>query len=414
MPRSLPRQKGMVKAMKLKSVFLAAAACACMIIAPAAHAEEDVITVLVDNEQVTFDQNPVIMNDRTLVPIRAVFEQAGATVGWDQENLTATITKDDYEVIITFGSGIMYKNGEEVELDVPAAIINDRMLIPVRAISEAMDFSVTWDGFHSMVLISTDGKPYRAYSSRKQGFKTLADAAEVYTAENKTIDGVDLDNDGKADVIEFNKTDDMSNITVPALKINGVDYTANIGDLLNVSSIAVVDLDNSDDLKEIVITENENVSTAYFYRYSNGILTQLQYNNTPSSISYASNMFVSGTGWLLSDLTGVSFTDIMVSPAIYKYETDSVKMYTIKIDGIYDRNLYKTYDDMMLYHIIYTDNYTPGSYISAIPDSGVIDTSSITHFKLLNGYYNENDPREVELYVEFPDGKKAVLIPYRV
>ena len=93
MPRFLPRQKGMVKAMKLKSVFLAAAACACMIIAPAAHAEEDVITVLVDNEQVTFDQNPVIMNDRTLVPIRAVFEQAGATVGWDQENLTATITK---------------------------------------------------------------------------------------------------------------------------------------------------------------------------------------------------------------------------------------------------------------------------------------------------------------------------------
>lgn len=404
----------MVKAMKLKSIFFAAAACACMLLAPSANAEEDVITVLVDNEQVTFDQNPVIMNDRTLVPIRAVFEQAGANVEWDQDNLTATISNENYEVIITFGSGIMYKNGEEVELDVPAAIINDRMLIPVRAIAEAMDFSVTWDGFHSMVLVSTDGKPYRAYSSRKQGFKTLEDAAEVYTAENATIENVDLDNDGKNDVIEFNKAEEMSYLTTPVLKINGIDYTANIGDLLNVYSIAVVDLDNSDDVKEIVITENSSVLNAYFYRYQNGILTQLKHDNIPSSIAYASKLLVSGTGWLLSDLTGVSFTDIMVSPAIYKFETDSVKLYTISIDKIYGRNLYKTYDDVMLYHIVYTDNYIPGSYIDATSSSGVIDSSSITHFKLLNGYYDEKDPRDVELYVEFPDGTKAVLVPYRV
>lgn len=408
------RQKGMVKAMKLKKIFFAAAACASIVCATAVHAEEDIVTVWVDNEEVKFDQNPVIIENRTLVPLRAVFEKAGATVEWDQETLTAKISRDGYDVEITFGSNVMHKNGEEIEIDVPAAMVNNRLLIPVRAISEAMDYSVTWDGFHSMVLVATDGKPYRAYSSRKQGFKTLEDAALFYTTENVSKNDIDLDNDGKLDTIEFAKSDDLSYLTGSVLKINGVDYTANIGDLLNTYSLAVVDLDKNDNLKEIVVTENGNVLTSYFYHFENGILKQLKYENTPSSITYASKMFVSGTGWLLSDLTGVSFTDIMVSPAIYRFETDSVKLYTINIDKIYGRNLYKTYDDTMLYHVVYTNEYVPGAYIDKVSDTGVIDTSSISQFKIINGYFDEDDPREVELYVEFPDGSRAVLIPYKV
>lgn len=400
--------------MKFRKVFFAAVVCACMSCAMAAHAEEDIVTVLVDNTQVVFDQNPVIIENRTLVPIRAVFEHAGAAVSWDQESHTATISKEGYEVKITFGSAVMLKNNEEVALDVPAAMVNDRMLIPVRAIAEAMDYSVTWDGLHSMVLVSTDGKPYRAYSSRKQGFKTLEDAALFMSDSNGVSNDIDLDNNGQADTIEFTKADDLSYVSTPVLTINGVNYTSGIGDLQNVGSIAVVDLDKSDGLKEIVLTENNNVSTAYFYHYNNGIFTQLSYNGEPSSVAYASKLFVSETEWILSDLTGVSFTDIMVSPAIYRYETDSVKLYTISIDKIYGRNLYKTYDDKMLYHVVYTDEYVPGAYLSLTSDTGVIESSDITQFKLIGGYYDEEDPRDVELYVEFTDGKKAVLIPYRV
>lgn len=400
--------------MKFKKLFFAAAVCACITGAMTVHAEEDVVTVWVDNEQVTFDQNPVIMSNRTLVPLRAVFEKAGAAVEWNQETLTASITREGYDVEITFGSNIMYKNGQEVELDVPASMINNRLLIPVRAISEAMDYAVTWDGFHSMVHVATDGKPYRAYASKKQGFKTLEDASLFFTNENAVNNSIDLDNDGKTDTIEFTKSDDLSYLTGSVLKINGIDYTANIGDLSNVYSFAVVDLDKNDNLKEIVITENSDVLTAYFYHFENGILKQLKYKNSPSSITYASKLFVSETKWLLSDLTGVSFTDIMVSPAIYKFEEDSVKLYTISIDKIYGRNLYKTYDDTMLYHAVYTSDYVPGSYLNQVLDAGVIDSSTISQFKLINGYYDEDDPRDVELYVEFPDGTRAVLIPYRV
>ena len=51
---------------------------------------DDVIKVTVDGEELTFDQNPVIINDRTMVPMRAIFEKLGASVSWDGETKTVT------------------------------------------------------------------------------------------------------------------------------------------------------------------------------------------------------------------------------------------------------------------------------------------------------------------------------------
>ena len=220
-----------------------------------ANAEEDVVTVLVDNVQVAFDQQPVIIDGHTLVPARAVFEQAGAEVTWDQPTQTATIVKEPYTVTIKYGDTALYKNGERVELEMPATMIENRIMLPVRAISEAMDFSVTWDGQHSMVLVSTDGKPYRAYAFQKTGFKTLEDAAEFYTSGSGVETGVDLDNDGTPETIEFNGTQDMSAAAQSVLSINGTDYTAGLGSLTSAYSIAVIDLDKNDSTKEIIVSE---------------------------------------------------------------------------------------------------------------------------------------------------------------
>ena len=167
-----------------------------------AYAENDVVTVMVDNETVEFDQNPVIIEGHTLVPVRAVFEKAGAEVMWDQPTQTATISRGDYVVTIKYGESVMYKNGTAIALEQPADVINNRTMIPVRAIAEAMDFSVTWDGHHSLILVSTSGKPYRAYAYLKLGFKTLEDASEFY-CDGSALTEIDLDGDGKAEVVEF-------------------------------------------------------------------------------------------------------------------------------------------------------------------------------------------------------------------
>lgn len=378
-----------------------------------ATAENDVVTVSVDNTAVVFeDQTPIIIEGHTLVPARAVFEQAGAKVDWDQPTQTATITKDNYVVTVTYQSNIMYKNGQPIELEQPADIINNRTMLPLRAISEAMDFAVTWDGHHSLILISTSGKPYRAYAYLKTGFKAIDDIAEFYS-NGGALQDIDLDGDGKTESVSFSSSADILTDPTPVLEINGLDYTADLGSITSVYSMAVVDLDSRDNTKEIVITENGDTLTARFYRYENGIIKTLAKDNEPSTVSYASTLLFSGTGYVISDLTGICFTDIMVTGGVYRLDTDSVNLYKMtKLDALFGRNLYSTYPDNMLYNIIYTRSYQAGSY-KDMTDVGVINSQDIKQFKLIDAYRDDNDPRYIELYVEMPNGEKAVITPYQ-
>lgn len=117
-------------------------------------ASTDVITVFVDGEQINFDVDPVTENDRTLVPMRAIFEALGATVTWDETTQTAIAVKDVNTIKITIDSNIMYKNEESIILDVPARMIEDRTLVPIRAVSESLDAAVDWIEETQQVIIT--------------------------------------------------------------------------------------------------------------------------------------------------------------------------------------------------------------------------------------------------------------------
>lgn len=391
------------------TVVMSAAA----IFAGGAAADDNPVAVAVDNEMVEFDQEPIIIDGHTMVPIRAVFEKAGAKVEWEQEQQTAIISNDKYFVTLKYGESVMYKNNEPIELESPSVMVNDRILVPVRAIAEAMDFAVTWDGHHMLVLVSTTGKPYRPYAFRKTGFRTLEDASE-FCANEGTM-SIDLDNDGKPEELEFNSAESLSALAKPVLSINGLNYTYDLGQIGNAYSIAVVDLDKNDSTKEIVITENGNAKTAYFYHYDNGVLKRIMNNSSaPATINYADQLLVSGDSFIITDLAGTCFVDIMVTGSVYQYKDNTVTLRKItSIESIFGRNLYHTYEDNMIYHAIYTENYTPGSYAD-YDDTGMISASDIDHFQVLNGYVNPENPLYIELYVEFTDGTHAVLIPYSV
>lgn len=110
------------------------------------------------DEVVTLDVPAQVVNDRTLVPLRAIFEALGATVEWDENIKTVTSVKDDITIKLTIGSDKLYKNGEETVLDVPAQVINDRTLVPVRAVSEGFGCLVEWIAESEQVMIHTTGK----------------------------------------------------------------------------------------------------------------------------------------------------------------------------------------------------------------------------------------------------------------
>jgi len=112
--------------------------------------------VILDGRTLTFDVPPIIENDRTLVPLRAIFEALGANVQWDGQTQTVTAVKGSTEAKLTIGSHIAYKKGQPVTLDVPAKIINDRTMVPLRFVSEALGAAVDWNGETQTVTITSN------------------------------------------------------------------------------------------------------------------------------------------------------------------------------------------------------------------------------------------------------------------
>lgn len=123
------------------------------------------ISVVVDGETVSFDQPPVIYSDRTLVPVRAVFEAMGATVDWDEMTKTVTGVKGRRTVKLTVGSNVLRMNRHEVFLDVPAIQVNDRTLVPARAVAEGLGAKVDWQGETSTVVITSVEQPWSQWQT---------------------------------------------------------------------------------------------------------------------------------------------------------------------------------------------------------------------------------------------------------
>ena len=140
-------------------------------------AAEEPITVTVNGSRLLFDTDPVTESDRTLVPVRVIFESLGATVRWDDATQTAIAVKGDTEIRISADNTEMLKNGEVVLLDVPARLIDNRTLVPVRAVSEGLNAQVDWLEDARRVVITADDSdivyPYTALRPSDQAL--LAD-----------------------------------------------------------------------------------------------------------------------------------------------------------------------------------------------------------------------------------------------
>lgn len=120
----------------------------------------DIITVILDGETLQFpSQDPVIINDSTLVPMRTIFEALNAEVDWiDEGGIQKVVaTTDEKTIELTINSKDLYVNGEKQAepLNEPAQLINDKTMVPLRAVSESLDCKVDWDGSTKTVTIQS-------------------------------------------------------------------------------------------------------------------------------------------------------------------------------------------------------------------------------------------------------------------
>jgi hypothetical protein len=124
---------------------------------PAAVPAQGAVRVFVDGDQVTFDQPPVTIGGRVLVPLRGIFEKMGATVVWVPATRTVRAQRGTTSVELQIGSRNASVDGRTVMLDVPAQIVGGRTLVPLRFVSEALGAQVDYNAATRTVTITTAG-----------------------------------------------------------------------------------------------------------------------------------------------------------------------------------------------------------------------------------------------------------------
>jgi len=139
--------------------------------AAASAQENSQISVHIDSMPVSFDAQPIIQNSRTLVPFRAIAEALNVQVAWEGETQTINATDGNNNVQLKMGSKTAYRNQNPIPLEVPPLNMNGRTLIPLRFFSEAFDCRVAWDNVTSTVKITSPPQQMTVV-----GFYALGDA----------------------------------------------------------------------------------------------------------------------------------------------------------------------------------------------------------------------------------------------
>lgn len=140
------------------------------------------IRLIVNGVDITEKAEPRIEQDRTLVPIRFISEQLGATVTWDNANRTVKVDKDGNTFLLRIDSRLVqYNNGSSYEItDVAPKIINERTFVPLRLVSNALNININWDEANRYVLVDSDKT-----TEEESGFKVNI----ITQNANETING---------------------------------------------------------------------------------------------------------------------------------------------------------------------------------------------------------------------------------
>ena len=170
-------------------------------------ADANQITIQLDGKEIINDSPPVILDGRTLIPARAVFEAMGGTVSWNESTKEVTVNINENIVKLKIDSKTVGVNGVNKTIDVPAMIINNRTMVPVRFISEAVGCEVSWNETNKLVAItspsdndiiqirsielSDDGKTVEVNANKEitdyQSFKMTEPSRMIFDINNATL-----------------------------------------------------------------------------------------------------------------------------------------------------------------------------------------------------------------------------------
>ena len=147
--------------------------------------------VNIDRKPLQMDVSPTVINGRTMVPMRSIFEGLGAAVEWNSYTRGITAQKEDKTITLYLNEKNAFINGVSHSLDTPAVAVNGRTMVPVRFVAESLDCKVYWDSYNQLVSIFTDNADAAAYAAELQKQQAARKAEEErLAAQNKNTQTV--------------------------------------------------------------------------------------------------------------------------------------------------------------------------------------------------------------------------------
>lgn len=180
------------------------------------------INITLDGAALKFDVEPQIINGRTMVPLRAIFEAMGAEVSWDGSTQTVSAHDKRTVVISTIGKKELTVNGTPIELDVAPQIVRGRTLVPVRFVAESFGADVSWDAdTRTASITSLQDTQYTEFTFEQTlysvdgrtvtvGAEEVAAYKKVYWYEEPCI--IMYSVDGRKSVVQFSDIEKQKNV----------------------------------------------------------------------------------------------------------------------------------------------------------------------------------------------------------
>jgi hypothetical protein len=116
---------------------------------------DETVNIVLNGNILKSDVSPQVVNGRTLVPVRVISEALGMNVNWNNDSQTVMITKDQTHIQLMINNSRAIVNDKMVTLDQPPIVINGRTLVPLRFISESLGSNVGWEPLSQTILITS-------------------------------------------------------------------------------------------------------------------------------------------------------------------------------------------------------------------------------------------------------------------
>lgn len=120
-----------------------------------AYAAKEVKIEIDRKAMVPKDMPAVIIDGRTMLPMRQIAQELGCEVNWNEAAKQIYVMRGSDIIVFTVDSKTGYENGKEFTMDVPATIVNDRTMLPVRALADALHLNIKWDDPNRIVSIQS-------------------------------------------------------------------------------------------------------------------------------------------------------------------------------------------------------------------------------------------------------------------